>query len=192
MSYFVKNILIFLFFIFSTFKAEAEEFWRFRYLIPTSTETEISTNSNKSKTKLSTLGQRGNLIFFNGMGIGYSTFSKKGSIDNIYYKFLNHSLDLSYTIGDTFSFTFGIGQLVYGKGELNKNEKNFITENSSGELLFFDIGLPFIIGELVIGYRQFFSEYNNYQTKVNNESIVLSDSVKLYSSQIDAGVGILF
>ena len=50
MSYFVKNILLFLFFIFSTFKAEAEEFWRFRYLIPTSTETEISINSNKYKT----------------------------------------------------------------------------------------------------------------------------------------------
>tara|TARA_Y100001970_G_C14154059_1_gene814479 strand:- start:155 stop:733 length:579 start_codon:yes stop_codon:yes gene_type:complete len=192
MSYFVKNILISLFFVFSTFKAEAEEFWRFRYLVPTSTETEISINSNTSKTKLNTLGHSAHLIFFNGIGVGYSTFSKKGSIDDIYYKFLNHSLDLSYTIGDTFSFTFGIGQLVYGKGELNKNEKNYITENSSGELLFFGIGVPFIIGELIIGYRQYFSEYNNYQTKVNNESIILSDSVKLNSSQIDAGVGILF
>ncbi len=126
------------------------------------------------------------------MGLGYNSFLKKGSLVNSYYKFINHSLDLSYTIGGTLSFTLGIGKLIYGRGELTKNGKNFITENSSGESLFFDLGIPFIIGEFIIGYRQFFSEYSNYQTKVNNESLILSDSVKLYSSQIEAGIGFLF
>ena len=188
----VKNIFIFLFCLFLTLTAEGKDFSRFRYLIPILSESEISINSSKSQAKLSTFGNKCNLIFFNGMGFGYNTIRKKGNIDSTFYKFKNHSLDLSYTIGGTLSFTFGIGQLIFGRGELTKNGNNFITENSSGESLFFDIGIPFIIGELIIGYRQNFSEYSNYQTKLNGESIVLLDPIKLYSSQIEAGIGFLF
>jgi len=172
--------------------AANDDVWRLRYFLPSSGETETTRNSKKSKVKLKTYGHSGNLILANGIGIGYNTLRKNGNIEGINYKFKNHSLDLSFTMGSSLSFTFGAGRLIYGRGELAYNGNNFVTEKSTGESFFFDLGVPFLVGEFIIGYRQNFSEYNNFQAQTGEGSTVLEDSVKLYSSQINAGIGFLF
>ena len=184
--------ILFLFFIPLTLNAANEDVWRLRYLLPSSGETETTRNSNKSKVKLKTFGHSGNLVLGNGVGIGYNTLRKNGKIEGVHYKFKNHSLDLSYTIGSSLSFTFGAGRLIYGRGELTYNGNNFVTEKSTGESFFFDLGVPFLFGEFIIGYRQNFTEYNNFQTQISEGSIFLEDSVKLFSSQVNAGIGFLF
>ena len=191
--HFIQKIsVIAVFLVLSGFYASAEELWRLRYFVPTSSESEITRGSSKGTDKLNTSGHGGNLVFANGIGLGYSTVRTNGNLGGIDYKFKNHSLDLSYTIGDTLSLTVGAGRLIYGRGELSMNGTSYVTESSSGESLFMNFGIPFIGGELLMAYRQNNTEYQNYQSKISGKSVMLADSVKLLSGQISAGFGFLF
>jgi len=189
----LKNISVLtVFFIFSAFHAGAEELWRLRYSVPTSGESEITRGSSKTSEELSISGHSGNLVFANGIGFGYSTVGTNGSLGGIDYKFKNHSLDLTYTIGNEFSLTLGAGRLVYGRGEQSMSGNSYLTESSSGEGLFMNFGIPFLGGELLLGYRQNNIEYKNFQSRISGQSVILEDSVKLFSTQLNAGFGILF
>jgi hypothetical protein len=187
-----KITVISAFFMFPPIHAGAEELWRLRYSVPTSGESEITRGSNKTSEKLNTFGHSGNLVFANGIGFGYSTVRTNGSLEGIDYKFKNHSLDLAYTIGNKLSFTLGAGRLVYGRGEQSLNGTSYVTESSSGEALFMNFGIPFIGGELLLGYRQNNIEYKLFQTRIAGKSVILEESVILLSSQLNAGFGFLF
>jgi hypothetical protein len=187
-----KITVISAFLMFPPIHAGAEELWRLRYSVPTSGESEITRGSNKTSEKLNTSGHSGNLVFYNGIGFGYSTVRTNGSLEGIDYKFKNHSLDLAYTIGNKLSFTLGAGRLVYGRGEQSLNGTSYVTESSSGEALFMNFGIPFIGGELLLGYRQNNIEYKLFQTRIAGKSVILEESVILLSSQLNAGFGFLF
>ena len=192
MFYIVKIYVLLLLLFFINLKASAEEFWRLRYFLPSSSESEITRDEKKYTAKANPSGHSVNLILNNGIGLGYNTSRKSVSIENVHYKFKNHFLDISYTIGHTFSFTIGAGRLIYGKSELSFSGKNFVTESSKGESVFFDCGIPFIVGEFIFRYRLNYIEYDNLQTQIDDESLVLQNSVKISSSQFNVGIGILF
>ena len=187
-----KITVISAFFIFTIIQADAGELLRLRYSVPTSGENEITRGSSKNSKKLKTSGHSGNLVFANGIGFGYSTVRTNGSLEGIDYKFKNHSLDLAYTIGDDLSFTLGVGRLVYGRGEQSLSGTSYVTERSSGEALFMNFGIPFIGGELLLGYRQNNIEYKLFQNRIAGKSVILEDSVILLSSQLNTGFGFLF
>ncbi|MEZ7974427.1 MAG: hypothetical protein QMC48_05330 [SAR324 cluster bacterium] len=178
--------------MFTAIHVGAEELWRFRYSVPTSGESNITRGSSKASEKLNTSGHSVNLVFANGIGFGYSTVRTNGSLEGIDYKFKNHSLDLAYTIGDDLSFTLGAGRLVYGRGEQRLNGTSYVTESSSSEDLFMNFGIPFIGGELLLGYRQNNIEYKLFQNRIAGKSVILEDSLILLSSQLYAGFGFLF
>ena len=178
--------------MFTTIHAGAEELLRLRYSVPTSGESEITRGSSRSTEKLNTSGHSANLVFANGIGFGYGTVRTNGNLEGIDYKFKNHSLDLAYTIGNELSFTIGAGRLVYGRGEQSINGTSYVTESSSGEALFMNFGIPFIGGELLLGYRQNNIEYKRFQNHFAGKSVILGDSVILLSSQLNAGFGLLF
>jgi len=190
--FFKKITTLLVLIILSSFNADAEDFWRLRYSVPISGEIEITQNSNKKKKKVSTSGHSGSLLFVNGVGVGYSTVRINSTIGDSDYKFKNHTLDLSYTLGGKLSFSIGVGSLIYGRGELTYNGATFVTENSSGRDLFVDLGIPFIIGEFIIGYRKNFAVFDNYQSQHLGNSQILDDSVKLNLSLIKVGFGFLF
>jgi hypothetical protein len=190
-----KLAIIFLFVAFlmlTAFSAEAAELWRLRYFVPTSAESEITFGSSKAAEKLNTSGHSGNLVFANGIGVGYSTLRSNVSLEGVSYIFRNDSLDLSYTIGNSLSFTFGAGRLINGRGELSLNGVSYATENSTGGAVFFNLGIPFIVGELLLGYRQNNIEYKNYQSQISGKTVTLADPVKLLSSQVSIGIGFIF
>ena len=190
-----KLARIFLFIAFlmlTTFYAEAEELWRLRYFVPTSSESEITFGSNKAYEKLNTSGHSGNLVFANGIGVGYSTLRSNVILEEVSYIFRNDSLDLSYTIGNSLSFTFGAGRLINGRGELSLNGVSYATANSTGGAVFFNLGIPFIGGEFLLGYRQNNIEYKNYQSQISGKTVTLADHVKLLSSQVSVGIGFIF
>ena len=174
------------------FSAEAAELWRLRYFVTTSAESEIIFGSSKAAEKLNTSGHSGNLVFANGIGIGYSTLRSNLILEEVSYIFRNDSLDLSYTIGNSLSFTFGAGRLINGRGELSLNGVSYATENSNGGAVFFNLGIPFIGGELLLGYRQNKIEYKNYQSQISGKTVTLADPVKLLSSQVSVGIGFIF
>jgi len=176
----------------TAFYAEAAELWRLRYFVPTSSESEITFGSNKAAEKLNTSGHSGNLVFANGIGVGYSTLRSNVILEGVSYIFRNDSLDLAYTIGNSLSFTFGAGRLINGRGVLSLNGVSYATENSTGGAVFFNLGIPFIGGELLLGYRQNNIEYKNYQSQISGKTVTLADPVKLLSSQVSIGIGFIF
>jgi hypothetical protein len=187
-----KIFLFVAFLMLTAFSAEAAELWRLRYFVPTSAESEITFGPSKAAEKLNTSGHSGNLVFANGIGVGYSTLRSNVSLEGVSYIFRNDSLDLSYTIGNSLSFTFGAGRLINGRGVLSLNGVSYATENSTGGAVFFNLGIPFIGGELLLGYRQNNIEYKNYQSQISGKTVTLADPVKLLSSQVSVGIGFIF
>ena len=174
------------------FYATADEVWRLRYATLISGENEITRDSGSSSAELNTSGHSVNFVFANGIGLGYSTAMAKGNLENISYKFKNSSLDLSYTIGRSFSFTLGTGIMIIGRGEIILDGKGYTTERVSGESIFLNLGIPFFGGEFLLGYRQDNSKFKNYQCQMSGKSVILAEPVKLVSGQINAGIGFLF
>ena len=187
-----KVFLFVAFLMLTVFSAEAVELWRLRYFVPTSAESEITFGSSKAAEKLNTSGHSGNLVFANGIGVGYSTLRSNVKLEGVSYIFRNDSLDLSYTIGNSLSFTFGAGRLINGRGDLSLNGVSYATENSTGGAVFFNLGIPFIGGELLLGYRQNKIEYKNYQSQISGKTVTLADPVKLLSNQVSVGIGFIF
>jgi len=169
-----------------------EKPWRLRYSVPSSEENEITRGTSKSSGKLSTDGNSGYLVFPNGIGFGYNSLLISGNLTGIQYNFKNHSFDLAYTIGDHISFTLGVGKLIYGRAEQEVNKEEYLTENSFGNSVFFNLGIPILGMEFLLGYRQNKIQYKNFQRIISENSVVLEESVKLISSQISTGFGILF
>ena len=191
MHSFRKIILITVFKLIS-FYATADEARRLRYSSVISGEYEITRDSISSSSELSTSGHSLYFVFANGIGIGYLTAMANGNLEEISYKFKNSSLDLSYTIGRSFSFTLGTGILINGLGEIILDGEDYSTESVSGESIFLNFGIPFFGGEFLLGYRQDNSNFKNYQCQMSGKSVVVAEKVNLFSGQINAGIGFLF
>ena len=174
------------------FYATADEAWRLRYSSLISGEHKITRDSISSSSELSTSGHSLYFVFANGIGIGYLTAMANGNLEGISYKFKNSSLDLSYTIGRSFSFTLGTGILINGRGEIILDGEDYSTESVSGESIFLNFGIPFFGGEFLLGYRQDNSNFKNYQCQMSGKSVVVAEKVNLFSGQITAGIGFLF
>ena len=175
-----------------SFFLAADEVWRLRYSTLISAENEITRGSSTSSAELSKSGQSGNFVFANGIGLGYSTTMTNGNLEDISYKFKNSSLDLSYTIGRSFSFTLGVARMINGRGEIILDGVDYSTESASGESIFLNLGIPFFGGEFLLGYRQDNSKFKNYQCQMSGKSVILAEPVNLVSGQINAGIGFLF
>ena len=174
------------------FYATADEVWRLRYSTLISAENEITRGSSTSPADMNTSSQSGNFVFANGIGLGYSTKMTNGNLENISFKFKNSSLDLSYTIGSSFSFTLGAARMINGHGEIILDSVDYSTESVSGESIFLNLGIPFLGGEFLLGYRQDNSKFKNYQCQMSGKSVILNESVNLISAQINAGIGFFF
>ena len=174
------------------FYATADEVWRLRYSTLISGENEITRDSSSSSAELSTSGHSVNFVFANGIGLGSATTMTNGNLEDISYKFKNSSLDLSYTIGRSFSFTLGTGIMINGHGKIILDGEGYTTESVSGESIFLNLGIPFFGGEFLLGYRQDNSKFKNYQCQMSGKSVIISEPVNLVSGQINAGIGFLF
>ena len=175
-----------------SFFLAADEVWRLRYSTLISAENVITRNSISTSAEMSTSGHSGNFVFANGIGLGFSTTMTSGNLEEISYKFKNSNLDLSYTIGRSFSFTLGTGKMINGRGEIILDGEGYTTESVYGESIFLTLGIPFFGGEFLIGYRQDNSNFKNYQCQMSGKSVILAEPVKLVSGQINAGIGFIF
>tara|TARA_B100000579_G_scaffold400363_1_gene381959 strand:- start:2277 stop:2852 length:576 start_codon:yes stop_codon:yes gene_type:complete len=188
---FGKIILIAIFLLIG-FYSKADEVWRLRYSTLISGENEITRDSSSSSAELSTSGQDVNIVLANGIGLGYSTARANGSLEDISYKFKNSSLNLSYTMGRSFSLSLGTGIMINGKGEIIIGDVDYSTKSVSGESIFLNFGIPFFGGEFLLGYRQDNSKFKNYQCQMSGKSVIVAEKVNLFSRQINVGIGFLF
>ena len=142
--------------------------------------------------KMKNSGNSGSFIFANGIGLGYSTKFANVNFNDISYKFKSSSLDLSYTIGSSFSFTLGAGRIINGRGKIILDKVDYSTASVSGESIFFNLGIPFFGGEILFGYHHDQSKFRNFQCQMSGESVILSVPVNLVSDQIISGIGFFF
>ena len=190
--YSFRTIILTVIILLIDFYATADEVWRLRYSAQISGENGITRDSSSSSAKLSTSSHNVNLVFINGIGLGFSNTMANGNLEDISYKFKNSSLDLSYTVGRSFSYTLGTGIMINGRGEIILDGEGYTTESVSGESIFLNLGIPFFGGEFLLGYRQDNSKFKNYQCQMSGKSVILSEPVNLVSGQINAGIGFLF
>ena len=172
-------------------------------------------NGSVSSTGFRTVG-RGYSIVFKGLSIGMtelntdrSTRSKSGSdvlLDEYFSTQATYN-ELGLMLGDDFTFTFGVGGLVSGSGELKLDygtslggtSETLMTTRPSGNSAFFTFGYDFQPIEILLGWR-----WNNFKASYNSQGSNLellqnsgslnypTKSFSRQTSHITAGLGTSF
>ncbi len=189
---FVRFILLLLFFVFFSHTAGAEELWRLRYVIPNSEFGRMTQGADESTETPTTSGHSGHIVFANGFGVGYNRMYTSAILNSSSHRFQSDNLDLSYTLGEKFSLTVGVGNSISGSAEATINGISYITENLKGEATFINLGIPLLGIELLLGYRQNHIEYRNYQGDNSGTTVVIATPFILRSEQLMVGLGFFF
>ena len=172
-------------------------------------------NGSVSSTGFRTVG-RGYSIVYKGLSIGMtelntdrSTRSKSGSdvlLDEYFSTQATYN-ELGLMLGDDFTFTFGVGGLVSGSGELKLDygtslggtSETLMTTKPSGNSAFFTFGYDFQPIEILLGWR-----WNNFKASYNSQGSTLellqnsgslnypTKSFSRQTSHITAGLGASF
>ena len=99
-------------------------------------------------------------------GIGLSDFHLKNTTSsNEKYELHNQSVDVSYSIGDDYSFTTGLGFIV--DGEAKSSTLNLKSTEVNGYRALGMLGINFDKWELLGGYQYGVFEYKNFSTTKN-------------------------
>ena len=172
-------------------------------------------NGSVSSTVFRTAG-RGYSIVYKGLSVGMtqlstdrSTRSKSGS-DVLLDEYLSTQAtynELGLMLGEEFTFTFGVGGLVSGSGELKLDygsslggtSETLLTTKPSGNSAFITFGYDFQPIEVLLGWR-----WNNFKASYNSQGSTLellqnsgslnypTKSFSRQTSHITAGLGASF
>jgi len=103
-------------------------------------------------------------VIWKEYGLGFNQMSFKSTASpNSVYEMENTTLDLSYTFGDEWTATAGLGYVFGGKGEITINSSNqkYETESVSGYALFGLFGIEWESIEGLIGTRYYSLKYSD-------------------------------
>ena len=100
-------------------------------------------------------------------------------------------MDLSYTFGDIWSFTIGYSISMNGKGFI-KGSKNYVTSKVSGDSYLAILGITFIGGELLSGFRNSNIEFGPFLKNENGSNLLRNNNVILRSKILLIGYGFHF
>ena len=172
-------------------QALAEDIWRLRYLVLSAEQGKISVSGNESSETPKTEGFSGHLVFGSGIGFGFTTMTTEGKIGNDALTLQSDNIDISYTFGTDWNLTLGYGRGMTGKGNID-GSKNYVTSKVRGDALFILLGIPFIGGELIGGFRKNELEFGPFQTSVNGIETKLENNVINHSEHLMLGYGLHF
>ncbi len=133
-------------------------------------------------------------LIWNGWGVGQSVLKYKTSDNEKTFKVVNSFNDISYTIGDKFTITLGVGYAGKGKGTLSASSKDYYSEKFNGNANFGIVGLEIFNIELLLGYRRLEFENKEFERTVygNIETIDSNFKVKGSLNLYGFGVGFKF
>ena len=172
-------------------QALAEDIWRLRYLILSAEQGKISVSGNESSDTPKTEGFSGHLVFGSGIGFGFTTMKTEGKIGNDSLSLQSDNIDISYTFGADWNLTLGYGRGMTGKGNLD-GSKDYVTSKVRGDAFFILLGIPFIGGELIGGFRKNELEFGPFQTSLNGKETKLESNVINRSEHLMLGYGLHF
>ena len=101
-----------------------------------------------------------------GLGFNQMSFKSTASTNSV-YEMENTTLDLSYTFGDKWTATAGLGYVFGGKGEITINSSNqkYETESVSGYAFFGLFGIEWESIEGLIGTRHYIIKYSDLKSQ---------------------------
>jgi len=131
-------------------------------------------------------------LIWNSWGIGQSVLKYKTSKSDTSYDLSNTSTDLSYTFGDEWTLTLGLGSVSGGKGTLTSSSQDYTTSKVSGSGYFGMLGVEFGIFEVLVGYRKDNVEYKDFQRDSSGTTVTLGTNYKVSGGQLMMGLGLSF
>ena len=131
-------------------------------------------------------------LIWNSWGIGQSVLKYKTSMSDTSYDVSNTSTDLSYTFGDEWTLTLGLGSVSGGKGTITSSSKEYTTSKVSGSGYFGMVGVEFGIFEVLVGYRKNSIEYKNFQGDPFGTTVTLDTNYKVSGGLLMMGLGLSF
>ena len=116
-------------------------------------------------------------VIWKEYGLGFNQLSFKSTASpNSVYEMENTTLDLSYTFGDKWTATAGLGYVFRGKGEITINSSNqkYETESVSGYALFGLFGIEWESVEGLIGTRYNSIKYSDLTSQNYTSAVPLN------------------
>jgi len=130
-------------------------------------------------------------VIWEGYGLGFNQMSFKSTASpNSVYEMENTTLDLSYTFGDEWTATAGLGYVFGGKGEITINSSNqkYETESVSGYALFGLFGIEWESIEGLIGTRYYSLKYSD----LTSQNYTVAVPLNLTVTELVLGFGYIF
>ncbi len=119
-------------------------------------------------------------VIWKEYGLGFNQMSFKSTASpNSVFEMENTTLDLSYTFGDEWTATAGLGYVFGGKGEITINSSNqkYETESVSGYALFGLFGIEWESIEGLIGTRYYSLKYSDLTSPLYTAAVPLNLTV---------------
>ena len=130
-------------------------------------------------------------VIWEEYGLGFNQMSFKSTASpNSVYEMENTTLDLSYTFGDEWTATAGLGYVFGGKGEITINSSNqkYETESVSGYALFGLFGIEWESIEGLIGTRYYSLKYSD----LTSQNYTVAVPLNLTVTELVLGFGYIF
>ena len=106
-----------------------------------------------------------------GLGTTQMSYKTKSSSNND-YEMLNSTTDFSYTYGEDWTVTVGLGNVSGGNGTiiLSSSGRKYSTTSVSGKSLFGVFGMEWEDYEGLLGFRFNTSKYSGFQSQSSLQS----------------------
>ena len=98
-----------------------------------------------------------------------------------------NSLELSYTFGDKWTYTFSTNIVSDGEAKISNSDGEFLSNIVSSNSFSSIFGLDFTLFEILIGMRQENIIYKNFYNKSNKDA--LDSDFRIDGKQFILGIG---
>jgi len=124
-----------------------------------------------------------------GVGLGMSNLSYKLTSSGNSYELTGQTYDLSYTSGDSWSWTLAYGTVASGTGTISSSSNKYETSEVNGSTFSGLVGIGWGSIEGVAGYQNFSLTYEGFK---NQSGVSLSKPLSVSVGLILLGIGVSF
>ena len=124
-----------------------------------------------------------------GVGLGMSNLKYKLTSSGNSYTLSGKTYDLSYTSGDSWSWTIAYGTVASGSGTISSSSNTYETSKVSGSTFSGLVGLGWGSIEGLAGYQNFSLTYEGFK---NQSGVSLSKPLSVSVGLILLGIGVSF
>ena len=124
-----------------------------------------------------------------GVGLGMSNLKYKLTSSGNSYDLASNTYDLSYTSGDSWSWTIAYGTVASGTGTISSSSNKYETSEVNGSTFSGLVGIGWGSIEGLAGYQNFSLTYEGFK---NQSGVTLSKPLSVSVGLILLGIGVSF